>query len=131
MTTDRPDNNPASIINNHGTVHTASQTGPGYVGAMGENATGYLYLDGKATADTELRQLVTELRDLLQTHAADLSNPDEVADAIDDLEDKVGDNAAPEKLKRTTRIILRLTQPIQAFVDLIGRIHDLIEKLRA
>lgn len=110
-----------------GNVYISSSQGPGYVGAMGDNATGHLYLD-RRDGGRDLRQLVAALRTCLEEHASQLDNPEQVADLIDDLEDKIDDGDAPEKIKRTTRLILRFAYRVQEFVDLVGEIHDLLDQ---
>lgn len=119
-------------ITNTGTVYTASQNGPGYVGAMGPNSRGSVYANGgQVPSQTELLELVGQLRELLDQHADQVGDPEEVSAAIDILEDEVQDGAVPEKVKRASRLVVALTRPIEAFTALVAKILDMVDRLRA
>ncbi|MFD0556360.1 hypothetical protein FB566_1598 [Stackebrandtia endophytica] len=119
-------------ITNTGPVYTAAQgTGStGYVAAQGPEARGTINIssDGQLP-QAELRELVEQLRELLNTHA-DQVEPEPVGDAIDALEEVVHTNAPIEKVHRAARIVQTLTRSVQAFHQVIERIFELIDRIR-
>jgi hypothetical protein len=128
-----PQQEPTGITNT-GPVFTAAQGdhATGYVGAMGPNATGNVFVSGaKGAVQAELQELVTRLRSLLAEHGAELADPGEAEAAIDVLDQEVQDGAEPEKLRRATLLVRALTRPVAAFAELVNRIFEIIERFRA
>lgn len=123
---------PAGITNT-GPVYTAAQgTGAtGYVAAQGPDARGTINISGAGTLpQAELRELVEQLRQLLDTHSGQIDS-EPVGDAIDTLEEHVCNNAPIDKVQRAARIVYTLTKPIQAFTVVLDKIFELIERIRA
>ncbi|HZE39872.1 MAG TPA: hypothetical protein VE172_13780 [Stackebrandtia sp.] len=100
------------------------------VDAFGERATGHTGADAPAGTARELERLLADLRRLLDVHDADLADRDTAESAVANLESAVKSDAELGRIRRFADSVLKLTEPLRSFAELVAKILDVVNRAK-